>query len=438
MLKRDKQQAIFTRAQKALPRGVTSNFRYWGDDKTLVASRAKGAYVWDADDNRYIDYRLGFGPIILGHSYDALDDYVAEASHGGHIYALVTEREVRVAEKMAELCPCVDMVRFASSGTEATMHAVRVARAYTGKDKIIKFEGSYHGMYDYLLWSTYQPVETMGNRRSPIPVQASSGIPGILRDLIITLPYNDFELLERTFKRSAHDVAAIIVEPIQGNSASIEPVPGFLQHIRKLCDQYGVLFIMDEVKTGFRLAPGGAQEFFGVTPDLASYAKALGNGYPIAAFGGKRDIMDIIGRGVAHAGTYSGNTVGVAAAEKVLEILADGRVLAEVAERGKQLQKGIGDVLEQHGLPYVVTGHPAMFTFLIADHMPRDYRDWASTDHGLYDRIAWELVQRGVMPDPDSREPWFMSHAHSEQDIAETLTALDDAVGAALRDGHHA
>jgi len=427
-MKRDKTQQVFNRAQKTLPLGVTSNFRYWGDDKTLVAKRAKGSYLWDADDNRFIDYRLGFGPVILGHGDDRVDQHVAEAARDGSIYALITEREVKVAEKMVEMCPAVDMIRFTASGAESTMHALRVARAYTGRDKIIKFEGAYHGMYDYVLWSTYPPVETLGSRRSPIPVQSSSGIPKVLRELTITTPFNDFEQLERTFKQSAHDVAAIIVEPILGNAAAIEPQPGFLEHIRKLCDQYGVVFILDEVKTGFRVARGGAQELYNIRPDMATYAKALGNSYPVAAFGGKKEIMDIIGHGVAHAGTYTGNTIGVAAAEKVLEVLADGKVLAGIAERGRQLQKGISDILEHHGRPFVVTGHPAMFSYMFIDHQPKDYRDWAASDHDLYDEIAWGLIERGVLPDPDSREPWFMAQAHSEQDVAETLTAFEDSV----------
>ncbi len=427
-MNRAKQQPLYDRSRKVFPLGVTSNFRYWGDDKTLVAKRAQGAYLWDADDNRYIDYRLGFGPAILGHGPKEVDDHVNQVMREGIIYALITEREVRVAEMMVKLCPCVDMIRFAASGAEATMHTLRVARAYTGRDKIIKFEGAYHGMYDYALWSTYPAPDSLGNRRSPIPVQASSGIPKALHGLTITLPFNDFDLLERTFRQSWHEVAAIIVEPMLGNCASISPQPGFLELIRQLCDEYGVVFILDEVKTGFRVAPGGAQELYNIRPDLATYAKSMGAGYPVAAFGGKREIMEIIGRGVAHAGTYSGNSVGVAAAEKTLEILADGTVLARLAERGRQLQKGLSDILEARGLPFCFQGHPSMFGFLLTDREPREYRDWAASDHETYERLMFALIERGVLPDPDSREPWFLSAAHSEQDIAETLTAFEDAV----------
>lgn len=429
---RTQTQPIFERSKKVFPLGVTSNFRYWGDDKTLVAKRAKGAYVWDADDNRYIDYRLGFGPVIFGHGPDEVDDHVNEAMRNGIIYALITEREVRVAEMMAEMCPAVDMIRFAASGAEATQHALRVARAWTGRDKIVKFEGAYHGMYDYVLWSTYPAPENMGSRRSPIPVQASSGIPEALHGLTITIPFNDFELLERTFRDHGHEIAAIIVEPMLGNCASINPQPGFLEFIRKQCDEHGVVFILDEVKTGFRVARGGAQELYGVKPDLATYAKSMGAGYPVAAFGGNREIMGIIGQGVAHAGTYTGNSVGVAAAEKTLQMIRDGNHLEIIADRGKQLQKGISDILEAKGVPFAVAGHPSMFGLVFTDHEPKNYLDWATSDHHLYDNLMRAMIARGVMPDPDSREPWFLSSAHSEADVAETLNAFEDAIDEAI------
>jgi glutamate-1-semialdehyde 2,1-aminomutase len=432
MKDRTKTQSVFKRSKEVFPLGVTSNFRYWGEDNTLVAKRAKGAYLWDADDNRYIDYRLGFGPVILGHGPDAVDDHVNEAMRNGIIVALTTEREVRVAEMMAKLCPVVDMIRFAASGAEATMHSLRVARAYTGRDKIIKFEGAYHGMYDYVLWSTYPEPENMGSRRSPIPVQASSGIPEALHGLTITLPFNDFDLLERTFRDHGHEVAAIIVEPILGNCAGISPQPGFLERIRNLCDEHGVVFILDEVKTGFRVGPGGAQELFNIRPDLATYAKSMGAGYPVAAFGGRKEIMEIVGKGVAHAGTYTGNSVGVAAAEKTLEILADGKVLRMMADKGKQLQKGMSDILEAKGIPFVFQGHPSMFGLLFTDHEPKDYRDWATSDRTTYDHLMMAMINRGVMPDPDSREPWFLSAAHSDEDVAETLNVFEDAINDVL------
>lgn len=219
------------RAMKVMPQGVSSNFRYWGEHETPVVSRAKGAHLWDVDGNRYIDYRLGFGPIILGHANEEVDNHVREAITDGTVYAFTTEREIRVAEKMAEMVPGLDMVRFANSGTEATMHAIRLARAFTGRQKIIKFEGHYHGMHDYVLWSTAgADAPSLGNRRNPTPLASTSGIPNALRELVITMPFNDFEILEYTLKQSWFDVACVIAEPMLGNAVSIEPLPGYLEH----------------------------------------------------------------------------------------------------------------------------------------------------------------------------------------------------------------
>jgi glutamate-1-semialdehyde 2,1-aminomutase len=281
-----KSNALQQRALNVMPLGVNSNFRYWGDGITPYMDRAKGAYLWDVDGNQYIDYRMAFGPIILGHADEIVNAKVKEEIDRGTLGAMTYELEIEVVEKIAAICPAVEMARLACSGTEATMHAVRVARAYTGRQILLKFEGNYHGFQDYTLWSTYSSSEAYGNRHSPIPVASSSGIPKVLSELIITLPFNDFEGLEKTLKSYGYQIAAIITEPCQGNCAGIEPLPGFLAFIRQKCDEYGIVFILDEVKTGFRIANGGAQEYYNIKPDLATYAKAIGNGYPAAAFGG--------------------------------------------------------------------------------------------------------------------------------------------------------
>ena len=280
-------QAAYKRASRVMPYGVSSNFRYWGEE-TPVISRAKGPYVWDVDDNRYIDYRLAFGPIILGHADERVNRRIVQSIENGVLFAHTHLLEIDVAERMVRMCPGLDMVRFANSGTEATMHALRVARAYTNREKYIKFEGGYHGFYDYALFSTaYTAGGSIGSRRSPIAVQNSSGIPRALGDLVYIVPYNDFEILEQTVRAKWGEIAAILVEPIAGNMTSILPEKGWLEHIRKLCDEFGIVMIMDEVKTGFRIASGGATEYFGVKGDLMTYAKSLANGYPLAAFGGK-------------------------------------------------------------------------------------------------------------------------------------------------------
>ena len=291
-----KTYSLQKRAQEVLPLGVNSNFRFWGEGITPYVEKAKGAYLWDVDGKKYIDYRMAFGPIILGHSFDEVDQKVIEEIKKGILFAMTGELEVAVAEMIIEMAPAVEMVRMACSGTEATMHAIRVARAFTGRDLILKFEGNYHGFHDHTLWSTYAPVEAYGNRRSPIAVPASSGIPKSMREFIITLPFNDFEGFERVMRSYGEQIGAVISEPCQGNCAAINPQEGFLQLIRKETEEHGCVFILDEVKTGFRIANGGAQEYYNLKPDLVTYAKALGNGYPVAAFGGKKEICPLSDR----------------------------------------------------------------------------------------------------------------------------------------------
>ncbi|MEJ2732046.1 MAG: guanitoxin biosynthesis PLP-dependent transaminase GntE [Anaerolineae bacterium] len=426
----EKDKAFFERAQKVLPFGVTSNFRYWGEGENLAVSHAEGTYIWDLDGNRYIDYRCGFGPVILGHGHPAVVGRIAETIHNGNVYALTHELEVKVAERIVQMCPGVDKVRYANSGGEATMHALRIARSHTGREKIIKFEGQYHGMHDYVLFSTVSsPAGSLGHRRSPIPSPTSSGIPKVIHQLVITLPYNDFEMLERTVKQSWGDVAAIIVEPILGNMGGTMPQPGWLELIRKLCDEYGIVMIMDEVKTGFRIAPGGAHEYFGVCGDLVTYAKALGNGFPIAVIGGNNEVMTSVGPGrTAHGGTYCGNVVGTAAADTTLQIIAEEKALDTVNARGQVLMEGIDTILTDAGLAHHIIGPPAMFGITFGEEEATDFRGWLKLDHELYTDIMMALIRRGAMPDPDGGEPWFLCAALSEKDVEDTLNFFEDAV----------
>lgn len=432
-LKHDRSQALWKRAAQVMPLGVNSNFRYWGSDRTPYVEKAQGAYLWDVDGHRYIDYRLAFGPIILGHAYPEINARVHAAIDQGCLFAMTGELEVRVAERIVAMCPGVEMVRLANSGTEATMHALRLARAHTGREKVIKFEGQYHGFHDYLLFSTYSDPGTYGSRRSPIPLPASSGIPKCLHELILTLPYNDFDLLETTLRRAWFEVAAIIVEPILGNCAGLEPLPGWLEFIRQKCTEYGIVFILDEVKTGFRLARGGAQEVYGVIPDLATYAKALGNGYPVAALGGRREIMEGIGQGVAQGGTFSGNAAGVAAADATLELIQNQPILETIAARGCRLQTGLRAIFDQAGIPANIHGHPSMFGFSFGIDTPWDQRAWACSERQYYLRLMEAAFERGIMPDYDPREPWFLCYSHSDADIDETLNVMAEVVQAVKR-----
>ncbi len=429
----DKSRALQQEANGLIPLGVNSNFRYWGEGITPYVQKGKGGYLWDVDGNRFIDYRLAFGPIILGHAYEDVDTKVHEEIDKGVLFAMTGELEVKVMEKIIAMCPALEMARLACSGTEATMHALRIARAYTGREKVIKFEGMYHGFQDYTLFSTYAPPEAYGNYRSPIPIPSSSGIPRSLNELIITLPFNDQAVLEKTLRSIGYQVAAIIAEPCMGNCGAILPLPGFLQYIRQKCTEYGIVFILDEVKTGFRIANGGAQEYYGIDPDMSTYAKALGNGYPIAAFGGKRSIMEIIGRGVAQGGTFNNNKPGVAAAYATLSILQTQPILKTIAQRGQRLMDGVKKIFQEANIPICVSGYPAMFSFAVGLDKVVNQRDWNESEKDYYLRLIEAAIERGVMPDHDPREPWFLCYMHGEPEIDETLNVMQDVVSRVKR-----
>jgi glutamate-1-semialdehyde 2,1-aminomutase len=423
-------RALFDRAKQFIPCGVNSNFRYWGDENTMVIMRGEGAYIWDMDENRYIDYRLAFGPIILGHAYPQVLERVARAIHDSTLFAWTTPLEIQVAERLVRMTG-VDKVRLGNTGTEVTMHALRIARGYTGRERFIKFEGQYHGMHDYVLFSTASaPAGALGSRRSPINVQASSGIPEGIRQYVINLPFNDLERLEETVEAHWHELAAIFVEPMLGNAAGVMPQPGWLEKLRELCDKYGIVLIFDEVKTGFRIANGGAQEYFGVKADLVTYAKAMGNGFPIAAIGGKEEVMSVIGYGsVAHGGTYTGNAVGAAAAAATLEILETEPIIETIYKNGRKLMDGIDEILTRYDIPHYITGLPPMFSALLGvSEEPTDFRAYCAGDAALYEELVMALIERGVMPDSDGREPWFLCYSHGEREITDTLTAFEEAV----------
>lgn len=419
---------MYDRARKVIPAGVNSNFRFWGEEETLVHKNAKGAYLWDQDDKKYIDYRLAFGPVVLGHAYPSVTERVKTAIDSGNAFAMTNEYEISVAEKVNKLTG-VDMMRFANSGTEATMHAIRIARAYTGREKVLKFEGHYHGFQDYTLWNTYPPISGAGYRRSPLKIPQSSGIPHIVGNLVVSIPFNDEELLEHRIRDNWQDLAAVIFEPLMGNTASIMPRKGFIKKIKKLCDEYGIIMIMDEVKTGFRIAKGGAQEYFGVKADMVTYAKAMGNGFPVAAIGGKKEIMGEIGPGmIAQGGTYAGNMVAASAADATLDEIAGG-ALDKVEAHGKKLMDGISKILSAKGIPFKILGPPSMFGIVLTDKDEVvEYRDWAASDHENYEKIILKLFEKGVMPDKDSREPWFVSASHTDADADVALNAFEEAV----------
>ena len=431
---RKKSQPIFNRALNVLVKGVSSNFRFLGENETPIIARGKGARIWDADGNEFIDYRLGWGPIILGHADERVNQAVADHLENGTTFAATTELEVMVAEKLVNMIPGMEKLRFTNTGTEATMHALRTARGYTNKEKFIKFEGQYHGAHDYVLFSTASsPISAMGARTSPIPVQVGSGIPDKIRDYVYCLPFNDFDAVEQCVKDHHGDVAAMFVEPCLGNIAGIEPEDGYLAHLKTLCNEYNIVLVFDEVKTGFRLANGGAREAYGVIPDISTYAKSLGNGFPVAAFGGREEVMDVIGGGsVTHAGTFGANGVSMAAANAVLDILSKSPVLENLAERGKRLKAGLDQVLTDADVPHQMSGHPNIQGFLITEKPVKEVRDLAYSDDDVYEAIMNNMYDRGVWAENDPREPWFLCAAHSDEIIDETLNKFQDSVQAAI------
>ena len=423
-LARSRQLEMYHRACQTLPGGTDSNFRAWGED-TIYVDRGKGGRVWDIDQNEYIDLRMGYGPVILGHADERVDDYVNERMRRGVSFSLTSEDEVEALELVKQLNPWVGKARMTVSGTEATMHAMRVARAYTGRTKIVKFEGQYHGVHDYALISVApNNVADLGDEDNPVGLAWGRGIPEEIASTIIPARYNNIDRLRALFERQGNEIAAVIVEPVLGNAAGILPQPGFHKAMRALTEEFGILLIFDEVKTGFRFARGGAAEYFGITPDIATYAKAMGNGYPAAAFGGREEVMSVLPDKVSHGGTYAGNRIAAAAARKTLEILRDTDALETIQATGHRIQAGLKAKIDAKGLPFHFTGHPAMFGILFTDKVATEYRDWATTDHELYDAVAVGMHARGAMPEPDSREPWFVCEAHAQGDIVDRVVTI--------------
>ncbi len=433
-LARERQTELRRTAERIMPGGVDSNFRDWGAD-TIYVARGKGGRVWDIDGNEYVDLRMGYGPAILGHGDPRIDDAVAERMRLGVSFSLTSEDEVQACQLVTDLTFC-DMARLATSGSDATMHAMRLARAFTGRDRIVKFEGQYHGMHDYALISVLpNDVSELGDVDEPVRLAWGRGIPQAVADTMVPVRYNDLAHLRRIFEREGDEIAGVIIEPVLGNAQGILPEAGFLAGVRALTEEFKAVLIFDEVKTGFRFARGGAAEYFGIRPDLATYAKAMGNGYPVAAFGGRREIMGLLPHQVSHGGTYAGNRVAAAAAVATLTILKETDALATVAATGRRLQGELRAILERRGLQFVFTGNTTMFGIMFTERLPTDYRGWADTDHELYDALAKQMILRGAMPEPDSREPWFMCEAHATgDDLDRVVTAFEGALEAALEE----
>ena len=428
----EKSNQHFRKAVKKLPLGVSSNFRYWGDDETIYVKRGKGGRIWDIDDNEYIDYRLGYGPAILGYADERVDQAAREAMEVGGVFALGTEMEYEVASRISKMVPAAELVRFSNSGTEAVMAALRIARAYSGKDGHIILEGGYHGVFNEVLW--YAEVEDWDPRDGAPEVHPyGDGVPQILKPLFHTVPLNDANVLEDVLKKHHQDIGAFLIEAIMGNCCSLTATSEYLQDARSLCDKYDVVMIIDEVKTGFRVAKGGAQELLGVKADLCTFAKAMGNGYPISVVAGREDIMRTVGDGVVHGGTYTAHAVSLAAAAKTLEILDETDALKTIEQYGSDLRDGLTKILDARGIEHSYVGHPSMLGVFFSAEPPADYRAWANTDYAFYDTMAPELHELGILVEPDSREPWFMCEAHDVACLRETLDKFERAVDITLQ-----
>jgi glutamate-1-semialdehyde 2,1-aminomutase len=426
-----KSNVHFRKANDRMPLGVSSNFRYWGETETIYVKRGKGGRIWDIDDNEYIDYRLGYGPIILGYGDERVDEAAREGMNVGGVFALSTELEYDVACRISKMVPAAELVRFSNSGTEAVMAALRVARAYTGKDAHVVVEGGYHGVFSEVMW--YADVEDWDPKNGdPNILPFGDGVPAITKRLYFTVPLNDANAVEDLFRKHHHEIGAFMIEPIMGNCCAIAADPQYLKDVRELCDRYNVVFIIDEVKTGFRVARGGVQELFGVPADICTFAKSIGNGYPIAVVAGREDIMRHIGHGVVHGGTFTGHSVSLAAANKTLEILDETDALTTVKRYGMRLQSGMTRILRARKIPHSFTGHPALMGLFFASTPPNDYRGWLESDYDFYDALAPQLHEQGILVEPDSREPWFMCEAHDLACLDETLDKFERAVDITL------
>jgi glutamate-1-semialdehyde 2,1-aminomutase len=427
MRKLQKSNLHFKKAVSKLPLGVSSNFRYWGEDRTIYIERGKGGRIWDIDGNEYIDYRLAYGPIILGYGDERVDAAAREGMKVGGVFALSTEAEYEVACRVSKMVPAAELVRFSNSGTEAVMAALRVARACTGKDAHVVLEGGYHGMFNEVMW--YSEVEDWDPKSgAPEVLPYGDGVPALTKNLFYSVPLNDANALENVFKKHANEIAAFLLEPIMGNCCGITADKQYLQDVRALCDRYDVLLIVDEVKTGFRVAKGGVQELLGITADLCTFAKAIGNGYPLAVVAGREEFMRKIGDGVVHGGTFTAHSVSMAAAAKTLEILDETTALADIESYGRKLQDGISRILNQRSITHSFTGHPALMGLFFAEAAPTDYRGWLASDYEFYDALAPEMHDQGIVIEPDSREPWFLCEAHNLDCLDETLDKFELAV----------
>ena len=418
---------LFARAQRSIPAGVNSPVRAFrsvgGTPRFLV--RGEGPYVFDADGRRYIDYVGSWGPAIVGHAHPDVVSAVQRTAARGLSFGAPTEIEVELAEALIERLPSLELVRLVSSGTEATMSALRLARGYTGRSKIVKFEGCYHGHGDSLLVKAGSGALTFGQ-------PSSAGVPAAIANETIVLPYNDLDAVQAAFDAEPEGIAGVIVEPIAGNMNLVMPVPGFLEGLRALCDRFGAVLIFDEVMTGFRVHPRGAQGRFAIAPDLSTLGKVIGGGMPVGAFGGRRAIMEKVAPlgPVYQAGTLSGNPVAVAAGLATLELTRAPGFYEALEARTRALTDGLVRVAERHGVAFSAQAVGGMFGLYFTRRVPRSYGDVMSGDVQRFNRFFHAMLDAGIYFAPSAYEAGFVSAAHQERDIEQTIAAADEAFAA--------
>lgn len=428
---------LFAEAQRYLAGGVSTIMRADAKPFPLYFERGVGSHIFDVDGNQYIDYTLAFGPLILGHCHPNVLEAVHDQLNRGQTYGAQHRLEPVVAEQIHSCVPCADLVVFSNTGTEAVQIALRIARAATERPRFVKFEGHYHGWMDNVLVSYRATEDTMGSRAAARSVPGTKGQSSSAMKESIVLPWNDLNVVEDAFSRHGSEIAAVITEPVMFNSGGIEPKPGYLKGLRDLCDRHGVVLIFDEVISGFRISVGGAQEHYGVVPDLAVFGKAIAAGFPMSCVAGKRELMELISRReVLHAGTFNGNPISLAAAHAALTELSrdGGRALREISERGEHLRNGVVDAFHAAGFEAVAQGVGPAFSLSLGVEEPlSEYRDFLRVDGQAYASFAEAMLDHSILC--LGRGMWYVSTAHTDEEITLTIQAASEAIRAVSRAG---
>jgi glutamate-1-semialdehyde 2,1-aminomutase len=417
-------KALFERAERTMPLGVPSSFQV-GDPYPIYLRDGRGAQVWDVDGNAYLDFHNGFGSMVVGHAHPKVVEAIDRAARAGTHFAAPTESTVAFAEELSRRFQ-LDRVRLANSGTEATMSAIRIARAATGRDDIVKIEGSYHGHHDPVMFSVVPNADLMGGREMPASAPMSLGVPKFLAEHTHVVPFNDLEVLSTLLDERGDQIACLIVEPVMMNIGIAQPEAGYLQGLKDLLHKHGALLIFDEVKSGATIAAGGATERYGVQPDLACFAKAIGGGTPAAAFGGRADVMGTISRGAAHQGTYNGNPLVAAAGLATLTEVLTPDAYAHFATLGSRLAEGCAKALADHGIPGHAVDLGAKGCVSYRPEPLRNYRDFLETNTDLYTASYPWMVNRGIFMTPGDEEQWTLSVQHTEADIDRYVDAFSE------------